>query len=393
VTFGNSTMKNTLAFWQALENKNTVLQTHVKPNTSQTERSLKPALALESIKTKKANIIKPTHTRVHRHAKKQDGYIIIGIYPPKEHKKQSCKRKTSIILRLQESDKRLLINQTFEDQKRNEKQNIAPLPVRSLIARFESFTNSSSPRSTVYGSEFDQDIFDQDIYSDEDSEVQEMFPTRPIISKLTSPDIKITSTNIATEIGKNIAASRCKGDHGFLYRILSSSAHLKLKFKFVERMQFFARSNNQPNNVLTPEMDTEAEIVSMLNDSNGLELFLRYCERELSEENVYLWNDLSELIIDFEKLTSPEIIDRMHTLYVKFLKEGSELEVNVPAYIRQGYENSLKLNQSDQTRHDALEQLRMILLENLADSFSRYCMTQSYQTFRKYHRIKETIPL
>jgi len=144
-------------------------------------------------------------------------------------------------------------------------------------------------------------------------------------------------------------------------------------------------------NLFLEEEKEDAEMEKVLKDLKGHQLFFDYLKREYFIENILFWDD----IMNYKRLEKDDLTmkswladetkkrsiykDHAKRICDKYLNgDKSLMEVNVPKREIDFIQQQMKLNICDSHSFDeVLDSVRL----NLGDSFSRFCVTTSYQMY------------
>ncbi|KAL0478265.1 regulator of G-protein signaling [Acrasis kona] len=135
----------------------------------------------------------------------------------------------------------------------------------------------------------------------------------------------------------------------------------------------------------------EVRLLRVLEDQTGLELFQKFCQSELSDENINLWLNVSELILGFEGLSIDYVRKKTMELWDEYVADGSTNEINVPSRTRSRFKDCLDKEKEDILT--VLDELKWCLITNLNDTFSRYCVTKNYREYRRSYKIQSKLNL
>jgi hypothetical protein len=124
----------------------------------------------------------------------------------------------------------------------------------------------------------------------------------------------------------------------------------------------------------------EDVVLEALLDMDSFELFKRYCMREMSLENILLWQEL------YEWRQQYTTISRSQVSYIidQYLKRGCDYEVNVPGDVRKEFEEYSKETNDNplllqEIPIETTNRLYRCIVNNLCETFSRYCETREYK--------------
>ncbi|EFC44432.1 predicted protein [Naegleria gruberi] len=145
---------------------------------------------------------------------------------------------------------------------------------------------------------------------------------------------------------------------------------------------------------LVSDQEENREMLELIGNSYGREIFEAFCRKEFSVENLYLFLDLQEK----EKLDSNnanDINNFIERIYNTYIKNGSEMEVNIPSSCSKEFKKLLQVSNNQESEMVDLKQnnpmkeqadecflnLRDNVIMNLSDTFSRFVLTSEYEFF------------
>jgi len=126
------------------------------------------------------------------------------------------------------------------------------------------------------------------------------------------------------------------------------------------------------------------EVVTLLKDPIGLQLFYDFCSQEFSTENIDLFKELEYIEVHLQSLSSTRRSKHIKTIHEKYLREDSGTEVNVSHTSRKMVEKERHSKRVDvETAKNLLSFLKRDVCTNLFDSFSRFIQTKEYKQWRE----------
>lgn len=145
------------------------------------------------------------------------------------------------------------------------------------------------------------------------------------------------------------------------------------------------------------ENDQSSELRQLLSDQHFVELFGKYCRKELSIENLQVYS-----IIDQAKKKGKMEFSTFQSMFLGYIKSNSDFEVNIKSSIRNQvsslYEGALATQESIDT--SSLDDLYCDVIANLDDTFGRFSKTTQFELFvqekeqlmEMFHVDDKTIP-
>nr|CAG4711562.1 unnamed protein product [Naegleria fowleri] len=131
------------------------------------------------------------------------------------------------------------------------------------------------------------------------------------------------------------------------------------------------------------------EVISLLRDPIGLELFYDYCSKQMCSENIELFKELEWLENRIPNLSSTSRVKHIKSIHEKFLSMESELEVNVSHHARQLIEKERHSKKIDvESTLTLVDFLKRDVCTNLFDAFSRFIQTKEYIQWREVKCMK-----
>jgi len=123
----------------------------------------------------------------------------------------------------------------------------------------------------------------------------------------------------------------------------------------------------------------EDSLQLVLKDPNGIKVFRSYLKKEFAEDNLTFWDEVGK----FRQLRTADknFKKRSDEMYNMFIKDGAEMEVNLPHAIRRDVIAAFSKGEVTNTTFDYAQKSIFHLMEN--DSFRRFVKSEDYKQFNK----------
>ncbi|KAG2374853.1 hypothetical protein C9374_010227 [Naegleria lovaniensis] len=139
---------------------------------------------------------------------------------------------------------------------------------------------------------------------------------------------------------------------------------------------------------LYPSINAQ-QVIQLLRDPIGLELFYEFCSKQMCSENIELFKELEWLEHKIPNLSSTSRVKHIKSIHEKFLSMDSELEVNVSHHARQLVEKERHSKKIDvESTLTLVDFLKRDVCTNLFDAFSRFIQTKEYIQWREVKYLK-----
>nr|CAG4714482.1 unnamed protein product [Naegleria fowleri] len=199
-------------------------------------------------------------------------------------------------------------------------------------------------------------------------------------------DISVISVGIqdsASRLGPAIVGLVSGIAYSFL--LIGSFGGLIVLCYLIERRRKKVTPNHQTSRV------EEDELLQLLGDRFGKPLFVEFCEKEFSLENIYFYDAVSEVQRTMDSKEDDELRNLVHNMHEKFIKTGCEYEVNLPSTSTKAF-NTVYGNPQATAKQikDMLDTVLISVMYNLKDTYSRFSMTEEY---RLYQQSKDNISM
>ncbi|KAF0982055.1 hypothetical protein FDP41_011916 [Naegleria fowleri] len=158
-------------------------------------------------------------------------------------------------------------------------------------------------------------------------------------------------------------------------------------------------SNTTTNSLSSPQITTTSiagveanELMMLLKDEIGWNLFYEYCDKEFSAENCECLVEIQKLQSKIARMNGKQRRQSCRDLHKKYFSGESIQQVNISGRARQmtkSVANSKVINL--ETANELLIQLRREVVTNLRDTFSRFVLTDEYMMWKEMMLNPESI--
>jgi hypothetical protein len=130
-----------------------------------------------------------------------------------------------------------------------------------------------------------------------------------------------------------------------------------------------------------------SELKQVLENTDSYELFEQYCTRELSVENLKLWNRLASNA----RLSQSMDLEDFQKLYQQFIAQSSPFQVNIPSDTQKKLQSML--TKTGKVAWTDLRPLFLDIMHNLSDTYNRFKNTNEYTRFKARMGLKHSLML
>ncbi|KAG2388124.1 hypothetical protein C9374_000974 [Naegleria lovaniensis] len=160
-----------------------------------------------------------------------------------------------------------------------------------------------------------------------------------------------------------------------------------------------ANSNTTTNSLSSPPHSTTSiagveanELMMLLKDEIGWNLFYEYCDKEFSAENCECLVEIQKLQSKIARMNGKQRRQSCRDLHKKYFSGESSQQVNISGRARQMTKSVANSKVIDlETANELLIQLRREVVTNLRDTFSRFVLTDEYIMWKEMMLHPESI--
>ena len=128
----------------------------------------------------------------------------------------------------------------------------------------------------------------------------------------------------------------------------------------------------------------QSELMLLLKDEIGWNLFHEFCIKEYSEENVQALTDIQKLQTRIGKMSNKKRRQSCKDLQQKYFSGESQLQVNISGRSKQLIKSVTNSKVIDlETANELLLRLRREVVSNLRDTYSRFVTTEDYNMWKE----------